>query len=150
MANLESINVNLNGGAPKYSVPSATILIEGVDGDTQRHSNHGGIDRAVLLYSSERIEELQQAKHPITPGSAGENLTIRGLDWESLREDDILQIGDVRLQLTFMAVPCSGIRESFFDLKPRSFKMERISFMEILKPTIFSNKSGSNLIIFGL
>jgi len=115
MANLESINVNLNGGAPKYSVPSATILIEGVDGDTQRHSNHGGIDRAVLLYSSERIEELQQEKHPITPGSAGENLTIRGLDWESLREDDILQIGDVRLQLTFMAVPCSGIRESFFD-----------------------------------
>ena len=115
MANLESINVNLNGGAPKYSVPSATILIEGVDGDTQRHSNHGGIDRAVLLYSSERIEELQQAKHPITPGSTGENLTIRGLDWSCLKDGVLLQIGEVKLQLTGTAPPCPGIKDSFFD-----------------------------------
>ena len=115
MANIEHINVNLYGGVPKYSVPCAKILTEGVEGDKQISSNHGGENRAVLLYSMERIEELQQAKHPITPGSTGENLTIRGLDWSCLKEDVLLQIGEVKLQLTGMASPCPGIKDSFFD-----------------------------------
>ena len=115
MAKLERINVNLYGGVPKYSVPSATIRVNGVEGDKQRHSNHGGIERAVLIYSMERIEELQQQKHPITPGSTGENLTIRGLDWSCLKDGVLLQIGEVKLQLTGMAPPCPGIKESFFD-----------------------------------
>jgi len=115
MAKIERINVNLYGGAPKHSVSSAMIRVDGVEGDKQRSSNHGGENRAVLLYSMERIEELQQVKHPITPGSTGENITIRGLDWSSLEENNILQIGDVKLQLTFTAPPCPGIKHSFFD-----------------------------------
>jgi len=115
MAKLERINVNLYGGVPKYSVPCAKVLTEGIEGDKQRSSNHGGGDRAVLLYSMERIEELQQAKHPITPGSTGENLTIRGLDWSCLKEETIIKIGEVKLQLTFNAPPCPGIKDSFFD-----------------------------------
>ena len=115
MAKLERINANLYGGVPKYAIPCANILKTGVEGDSQRQNNHGGKDRAVLLYSIERIEELQQDKHPITPGSTGENLTIRGLDWASLEENTILQIGEVKLQLTGMAPPCPGIKESFFD-----------------------------------
>jgi len=115
MANIEHINVNLYGGVPKYSVPCAKILTEGVEGDKQISSNHGGENRAALLYSMERIEELQQAKHPITPGSTGENLTIRGLDWSCLKEGVLLQIGEVKLQLTGMASPCPGIKDSFFD-----------------------------------
>jgi len=115
MAKLERINVNLYGGVPKYSVSCAKILTNGVEGDKQRHSNHGGTERAVLLYSMERIEELQQSKHPITPGSTGENLTIRGLDWSCLKEGTIIKIGEVKLQLTFNAPPCPGIKDSFFD-----------------------------------
>lgn len=115
MAKLERINANLYGGVPKYAIPCANILKTGVEGDSQRQNNHGGEDRAVLLYSMERIEELQQAKHPITPGSTGENLTIRGLEWSCLKEGVLLQIGEVKLQLTGMAPPCPGIKESFFD-----------------------------------
>jgi MOSC domain-containing protein YiiM len=115
MAIVKSINLNATGGVPKHPVPSATIRMNGLEGDKQKHSNHGGTDRAVLLYSSERITQLQEHKHPITPGSVGENLTISGLDWASLEENNILQIGDVQLQLTFTAVPCGTIRDSFFD-----------------------------------
>ena len=115
MAKIERINVNLYGGVPKHSIQSTRIRVDGVEGDKQRHSNHGGTERAVLLYSMEHIETLQKQKHPITPGSVGENITIRGLDWTSLEENNILQIGDVQLQLTFTAVPCPGIKESFFD-----------------------------------
>jgi MOSC domain-containing protein YiiM len=114
MAKVVSINVNSNGGAPKHSVKSASIRVNGVEGDKQRSSNHGGEDRAVLLYSMERIDDLA-GKHPITPGSTGENITISGLDWSSLEENNILQIGDIKLQLTFTAPPCPGIRDSFFD-----------------------------------
>ena len=115
MAKLERINTNLYGGVPKYAIPCANILKTGVEGDSQKQNNHGGADRAVLLYSMERIEELQQAKHPITPGSTGENLTIRGLEWSCLKEGVLLQIGEVKLQLTGMAPPCPGIKDSFFD-----------------------------------
>ena len=78
------------------------------------------IDRTIMAVKIEqfyciRIEELQQDKHPITPGSTGENLTIRGLDWACLEENTILQIGEVKLQLRGVAPPCPGIRESFFD-----------------------------------
>jgi len=115
MAIIERINVILYGGVTKHSISSAMIRVDGVEGDKQKHSNHGGTERAVLLYSMERIETLQQHKHPITPGSVGENITIRGLNWSSLKESNILQIGDVELQLTFKAPPCPGIKESFFD-----------------------------------
>ena len=37
---------------------------------------HGGPERALCLFSLERILELQAEGHPIFPGAAGENITI--------------------------------------------------------------------------
>lgn len=110
------INTNPKGGVPKYRVLSASVAEGGVAGDKQRDRRfHGGPNRAVSLYSLERIESLRAEGHQITPGSCGENITVQGLDWERLRIGDRLRIGAVRLELTGYANPCTKIAASFVD-----------------------------------
>jgi MOSC domain-containing protein YiiM len=112
---LESINVS-RGGVPKRAVLEAMVTEDGISGDRQRDLRfHGGPDRAVSLFSYEIIETLQLDGHPITPGSAGENLTISGLDWPALKPGIEIQIGSVRLLVTGFASPCEKISGSFLD-----------------------------------
>jgi MOSC domain-containing protein YiiM len=109
------INVNPEGGVPKHRVERAELGTEGVRGDKQRDRRfHGGPTRAVSLYSYERIQALQQEGHPIEPGTIGENLTVSGVDWDSLQIGDCLRIGDrVQIEITDYAAPCFKIAESF-------------------------------------
>ncbi|MDO8547946.1 MAG: MOSC domain-containing protein [Nitrospirales bacterium] len=93
---------------PKLPVPEARVTVEGVAGDRQRNLEaHGGVDRAICLFSLEAIEALQAEGHSIRPGSSGENLTIAGLDWPKLLPGDRLRIGDtVLLELMSYTAPC--------------------------------------------
>ena len=115
---VHSINVS-SGGVPKSRVESANIMKSGVEGDFNRfRSGRGGSeDRAVCIFSLELIQRLKNEGHPIEIGSTGENLTIRGLDGESLSEGTHLEIGDVMLELSEPCAPCSKIGESFVGRK---------------------------------
>ena len=113
MARVASVNVS-NGGVPKRSVEEVLVTAEGVAGDRQRNRRfHGGPDRAVTLYSTERIERLRGEGHPIAAGTTGENLTISGLDWEAVGPGALLRIGEAELEITRYAAPCAQIRGSF-------------------------------------
>jgi MOSC domain-containing protein YiiM len=105
------------GGVPKRAVPSARVTTQGVEGDAQRdREHHGGPDRALCLYSHERILALQAEGHPISPGSIGENLTIEGLDWSRVTPGSCLRLGtDVLAQVTTYTAPCLNITASFRD-----------------------------------
>jgi MOSC domain-containing protein YiiM len=109
-----SINVS-NGGVPKLAVREARVDVAGVWGDWQNNrKHHGGADRAVCLFSMERIEALRREGHPIAPGSIGENLTLAGLEWERLVPGTRLRVGgEVLLEVTSYTVPCRTIAESF-------------------------------------
>ena len=113
-AEVHSINVS-SGGVPKSKVESADILKKGVEGDFNRFRDGrgGNTDRAVCIFSLELIQRLKDEGHPIEIGSTGENLTIRGVEWESLSEGTRLEIGDVVLELSEPCAPCSKIGESF-------------------------------------
>lgn len=117
MPTVARINVNPAGGVPKHAVGGALITASGVGGDRQLDlEHHGGPERAVCLFSLERIEQLAAEGHPITPGSTGENLTITGLDWAALVEGSRLAVGDdVVLEITRAAPPCRTIAPSFTD-----------------------------------
>jgi MOSC domain-containing protein YiiM len=110
------INVSL-GGVPKRPVPVARVTPAGIAGDGHRHrALHGGPDRALCLYSSERIEALRAEGHPIEPGALGENLTIAGLDWPQVRPDDVFRVGEaVVIQITRFTRPCANVRRAFLD-----------------------------------
>lgn len=113
---IHSINIS-SGGVPKRAVDSAKILKNGVKGDFNRFrdSRGGDPDRAVCIFSLERINVMKQEGHPIEIGSTGENLTIQGVDWNTLVEGARLEIGDVILELSEPCAPCSKIGESFIE-----------------------------------
>jgi len=101
--------INLSdGGVPKRPVLEAVIVTTGVEGDRQRNLNvHGGLDRALCLFSQDLIERLQDEGHSIEAGSSGENLTLAGLEWEKLKPGDRLQVGpDVQLEIMSYTAPC--------------------------------------------
>ncbi len=112
---VESVNTS-RGGVPKTPVFEARLTVHSVEGDHQHDLiHHGGPDRAVVLYALEVIRALQAEGHPITPGATGENLTISGLDWPSIRPGAMLDIGPARVQITTYATPCRNIRDAFCD-----------------------------------
>ncbi|MEM9482627.1 MAG: MOSC domain-containing protein [Cyanobacteria bacterium P01_F01_bin.116] len=115
-AHIAHINIS-DGGVPKYAISEAQITPDGLIGDRQRNLKyHGGPDRAICLWSTEIIQTLQSEGHPITPGSAGENITVAGLPWEILGPGSQLQLGDnVRLQIMDYAPPCRTIGKCFSD-----------------------------------
>ena len=96
------------GGVPKTPVAEAWVSVKGVKGDTHRNRVvHGGPDRALCLFSLEILRALQQEGHTIYPGSAGENLTLSGLDWNQIKPGDQMKIGeDVLIELTSYCDPC--------------------------------------------
>ena len=94
------LHVNPQGGVPKFpvdvlkSTPQDALAIN----KTTRH--HGGPERAVCLMERRIMTALQEAGHPIQPGTTGENLLIDGLDPGSLAVGVVLQIGEVQLTIT--------------------------------------------------
>jgi MOSC domain-containing protein YiiM len=111
------INIS-NGGVPKLGLRRAQVAALGVEGDRQRNMQvHGGPDRALCLYSVERILSLQAEGHPIFPGSIGENLTLSGLDWSEVKPGVRIRLGSqVLIEVTSYTTPCNNIAESFTGL----------------------------------
>lgn len=122
---VDRINVS-DGGVPKHAVARARVTASGVEGDRQNDlKHHGGPERAVSLFSMEVIERLRTEGHPIAPGTAGENLTLSGVEWAALRPGARLRFdGGVVLEVASYAGPCATIRESFRDLEFRRIKQE--------------------------
>jgi MOSC domain-containing protein YiiM len=112
---LVQLNVS-DGGVPKRPVERAGFTAGGVEGDRQRDRRHHGRPfQAVCLWSADVIDELSAAGHPIGPGCAGENLTLRGLDWRSLRPGALVRVGEALVELSFPAVPCHNQTPWFSD-----------------------------------
>jgi MOSC domain-containing protein YiiM len=108
------VNVS-NGGVPKRPVPGARVSALGLDGDRQRDTRyHGGPERALCLFSFERIEALAAEGHAIGPGTLGENVTVAGLDWDRVSPGAHYRLGRrVVIEITGYASPCAKIRPAF-------------------------------------
>ena len=115
---LVSVNIS-NGGVPKKSVNGAQVSRLGVHGDSHNDTEgHGGPERAVCVYALERIRELQREGHPIDIGTAGENFTIEGINWELVVPGVRLRVGNqVVLEVASYTSPCKTISASFIDGK---------------------------------
>lgn len=106
-----------DGGVPKLAVREAFVTATGLQCDRQAHPQiHGGPERALCLFSLERILALQAEGHPIFPGSVGENVTIIGLTWEAVVPGKRLALGDeVVIEITRYTSPCNTIGDSFIE-----------------------------------
>ncbi len=117
MADGQLFSINTSpGGVPKFPVSEALVTASGIFGDSQSNKKyHGGPDRAVSLFSVERILALHAEGHPIGTGTTGENLTLTGIDWDLVVPWSRIEIGDALLEVTSYTTPCRTIRDSFID-----------------------------------
>ena len=81
---IASLSVS-DGGVPKRRVDGAQVSRLGLQKDAHNDTEgHGGPERAVCVYSLEKIRALQSEGHPIDVGTAGENVTVEGIDWDQV------------------------------------------------------------------
>jgi MOSC domain-containing protein YiiM len=111
-----SINVS-NGGVPKRRIADVIVSRSGLLQDAHNDTkHHGGPEQAVCVYSLERIQALQREGHPIDVGTAGENITIEGIDWDLIVPGARIRLGEaVVLEVAAFTSPCKTIRDSFID-----------------------------------
>lgn len=104
------------GGVPKTPVDRVRIDRGGLEGDVQGNRKHHGRPwQAVCLWSAEVVEGLQADGHPIGFGSAGENVTVRGLDWALVTPGALLLVGSALLAVSSYAIPCAKNARWFRD-----------------------------------
>lgn len=121
---VEQLNVS-GGGVPKTPVPAADITWSGMEGDTQRaRQHHGRPWQALCLWSTEVIDALQSEGHPIAPGAAGENVSISGVDWTTIRPGTRIQVGEAICEVSSYALPCTKNSQWFADSGHRRIEHE--------------------------
>jgi MOSC domain-containing protein YiiM len=115
-ARVVSVNIS-GGGVPKRPVTGAKVMLSGLQGDDHDDKkHHGGPERAVCIFSLERIRALQREGHPIDAGTAGENVTVEGIDWDLIVPGVRMKLGDeVLLEVASFTSPCKTIKASFID-----------------------------------
>ena len=123
------LQINISpGGIPKRPIPEATVTAEGILGDRWAHPDiHGGPMQALLLITSEGIEELITQGYPLFHGALGENLTIEGLDRLQMRIGQRYRVGEVFLELTKLRAPCTtldvygpAIKQAMYDAQMKA------------------------------
>jgi MOSC domain-containing protein YiiM len=116
------------GGVPKRPIPNGVVTPLGIAGDGHNNPQiHGGPRKAILLVTSEGIDELKQQGFPLYHGALGENLTTRGLDRRTVRVGQRYRIGDVLVQITKLRTPCDtlgvygpGIHKAVYDQEAKA------------------------------
>lgn len=105
-----------DGGVPKTAVDSVEVGYRGVMGDRQAtRQHHGRPWQALCLWSTDVVASHAAAGHPIRPGSAGENVSIRGVDWSAWRPGERIRLGEVEATISAYAIPCTKNARWFAD-----------------------------------
>jgi MOSC domain-containing protein YiiM len=109
-----------NGGVPKHALKSAKVDGHGVVGDEQAERiHHGRPLQALCLWSEDVIHALRTEGHPVYAGAAGENLTLAGIDWATIRPGVRLAVGSTLVEISAFATPCAKNAQWFVDGKFR-------------------------------
>jgi MOSC domain-containing protein YiiM len=98
-----------------WKEPIAGLVLvtpEGLDGDrvaNRRH--HGGADQALLAYAADHYPRwrAEWGTDNLAPGAFGENLTVEGVDEDSVCLGDRWAIGEVELEVTAAREPCATL-----------------------------------------
>ncbi|MFN8050000.1 MAG: MOSC domain-containing protein [Acidimicrobiales bacterium] len=111
-------SLQASSGVPKHAIPTAEVGYRGVATDRQEtRKHHGRVWQALCIWSAEVVEEVAREGHPVSAGAAGENITLAGVDWATLRPGARLEFGEggVLAETTDWAAPCNTIAHCFTD-----------------------------------
>src|ERR1041385_4084088 len=118
------VQVNISsGGVPKRAIEEGFITPLGIEGDRHAHPEiHGGPRQALLIISSEGVDDLVTLGFPLFYGALGENITTRDLDRRFWRIGQRWRLGGAIIEFTKLRAPCStldvygpGIQRAVYD-----------------------------------
>ena len=116
MAYVQQVNVKPQTegerGLPKKPVDSAFISFAGVQGDFNlyRHEKRrDDPDSALLIMPIEKIRELNSEGWPVKPGDLGENLTTRGIPYDTFEIGKVFTAGEAAFQISRACDPCDNL-----------------------------------------
>lgn len=125
----------LTTGIFKEPVNSRLMLRRlNLDGDAQSDLiNHGGIYKAVYVYSIENYEFWQHKLHrnSFAFGQFGENFTVRGMLEDEVHIGDVFRVGSAKVEVTQPRVPCYklGIKMGLDEFPKMFLASGRVGFM---------------------
>jgi MOSC domain-containing protein YiiM len=102
------VSINISpGGIPKRPIDRAEITFDGLSGDGRAHDKHRKPERALSLLDEEIIEALRAEGYPVSPGTLGENLTVRHLHVQHLPPGTRLRFSSgAEIELVEPRKPC--------------------------------------------
>ena len=92
-------------GLPKVPIDKADVTLMGVDGDFNRFRStkkDNDPKMALLVLTTDIINELNNEDWPIKPGDLGENLTLTDIDYRSLAPKQKYAIGSTQIEISFI------------------------------------------------
>ena len=108
-------------GIPKLEATEIDVRYEGVAGDntvSRIEKYNGGrmdgekyLDRAVLIWTDDKLKEMNDEGWPAMPGDLGENIMISGVNYEMLEIGQEYQIGGAILMISRVCPPCYQLHE---------------------------------------
>jgi len=134
------------GGIPRVPVPEIRLTFSGIEGDGHLHIEHFTPDRAVTLFSFEQIQQFSSRKLSFSSGSAGENVSVKGLDLSLLEPGDYVEIGPTLLRVTKPFKPCYA-QEAQSEQKAENDQEQKGVFASIVRPGRV--QSGDHVIVMG-
>lgn len=99
-------------GLPKMSVLEAKVTKQGV-GDDYNHyrfvAKKNTPNRAVLIFTTDILEQLNNEGWPVNAGDLGENITIEGLAYAKIAVGTKISVGEITIEVTEKADPCKNL-----------------------------------------
>ncbi|MEC7760254.1 MAG: MOSC domain-containing protein [Candidatus Neomarinimicrobiota bacterium] len=98
-------------GLPKMPVDQVWVKKEGLEGDYNRARMKKGNDpdKAVMIISTDILDQLNQEGWPVKPGDVGENLTITNIDYKKIAAGQKYLIGEAEIEISFICEPCTNL-----------------------------------------
>eukprot|EP00931_Biecheleriopsis_adriatica_P031909 TRINITY_DN18664_c0_g1_i2.p1 TRINITY_DN18664_c0_g1~~TRINITY_DN18664_c0_g1_i2.p1 ORF type:complete len:181 (-),score=28.82 TRINITY_DN18664_c0_g1_i2:101-643(-) len=120
--------ISTGRGIPKDAVKEALVSPMGVVGDEHTApyiavwGGHGGLDKAVMLWSSEVILDVNAKRgSKLFCGACGEQITLAGIDWRLMKTGVQVAVGfEVLLEVTYLKSPCKKQFRYFTDAQDAS------------------------------
>ncbi|MED5350257.1 MAG: MOSC domain-containing protein [Candidatus Thermoplasmatota archaeon] len=100
---------------PKNPEPNLLITKLGAAGDINHYrltKKNNEEDMAILVLSSQELEQLKQKGYDFLPGDLGENILIEGLPVDQIKPDMYLNFeSGLSLQFSRICDPCSKLNQ---------------------------------------
>ena len=99
-------------GLWKRAVESAKLTKDGVEGDCQvcYLSEPRNPDNSVLIMPLEMLVQLDREGWPVMPGHLGENLTTKGIPYDSFAVGKRYSAGTAMVQISKPREPCGSLK----------------------------------------